>query len=70
MFYPANAMGCHVTASPNHQTRRVTPLKYRFDMAMTGRMGFELHPADLTPDELAFAKASVADHKRIRPIVQ
>ncbi|MBQ0031310.1 MAG: alpha-galactosidase, partial [bacterium] len=70
MFYPANAMAAHVTASPNHQTGRRTPLKYRFDVAMTGRMGFELHPKDLSADELAFAKRAVADYKRIRPIVQ
>ena len=70
MFYPACAMGCHVTASPNHQTGRETPLKYRFDVAMSGRMGFELHPKDLLPEELEFAKAAVAAYKRIRPVVQ
>ena len=69
-FYPASAMACHVTASPNHQTKRVTPLKYRFDVAMTGRLGFELHPKDMSADEIAFAKAAVADYKRIRPVVQ
>ena len=69
-FYPASAMACHVTASPNHQTKRKTPLKYRFDVAMMGRLGFELHPKDLKPEEVAFAKAAVADYKRIRPVVQ
>ena len=69
-FYPASAMACHVTASPNHQTKRETPLKYRFDVAMTGRLGFELHPKDMAADEVAFAKTAVADYKRIRPIVQ
>ena len=69
-FYPACAMACHVTASPNHQTKRETPLKYRFDVAMCGRLGFELHPKDLTPEEVAFAKKAVADYKRIRPVVQ
>ena len=69
-FYPASAMACHVTASPNHQTKRRTPLKYRFDVAMMGRLGFELHPKDLKPEEIAFAKAAVADYKRIRPVVQ
>ena len=69
-FYPAAAMARHVTASPNHQTKRKTPLKYRFDVAMTGRLGFELHPKDLTADEIAFAKRCVADYKRIRPLVQ
>ena len=37
---------------------------------MTGRLGFELHPKDMTADEIAFAKAAVADYKRIRPVVQ
>jgi len=69
-FYPACAMACHVTASPNHQTKRETPLKYRFDVAMCGRLGFELHPKDLKPEEVAFAKKAVADYKRIRPVVQ
>lgn len=32
-FYPAKAMACHVTASPNCHTKRITPLKYRFDLA-------------------------------------
>ena len=69
-FYPACTIGSHVTACPNHQTHRTTPLKFRFDVAMTGRFGFELHPRNLTPEELAFAKRGVADYKRIRDIVQ
>ena len=69
-FYPACAMAAHVTASPNHQTRRTTPLKFRFDVAMTGRLGFELHPKDLTEDEVKFSKQCVADYKRLRPTIQ
>ena len=69
-FYPANAMAAHVTASPNHQTHRVTPFKFRFDVAMSGRLGFELHPKNLSNDEIAFAKKAVDAYKRIRPVVQ
>ncbi len=69
-FYPACTMAAHVTAVPNHQTGRVLPLKYRFDVAMSGRMGFELHPKDLSADDLAFAQQAVTDYKRIRPTVQ
>lgn len=69
-FFPACAMASHVTASPNHQTHRETPLKFRFDVAMSGRFGFELHPKDMKPEEIAFAKRCVADYKRIRPTVQ
>ena len=69
-FYPACAMASHVTDSPNQLTKRVTSLKYRFDVSMTGRLGFELHPNTLSTEEVAFAKRAVADYKRIRPIVQ
>ena len=41
-LFPAISMGAHVTASPNHQTGRAVPLKFRFDAAMAARLGFEL----------------------------
>ena len=69
-FYPANAIGCHVTASPNHQTGRPMPIKFRFDVAMSGRLGFELHPGNVAPDEVPFIKAAVKTYGRIRPVVQ
>ncbi len=69
-FYPAIAMAAHVTKSPNGITQRHTPLKYRFDVAMSGRMGLELLPHDLIGDELVFAKEAVSTYKTIRPIVQ
>ena len=69
-FYPACAMAAHVTAVPNHQTHRSTPLKFRFDVAMSGRLGFELHPKNMEPEEIAFAKKAVADYKRLRPVIQ
>jgi len=69
-FYPSIAMGAHVAKVPNGITQRITPLKYRFDVAMSGRFGIELLPADLTTDELTFAKAAVQTYKDIRPIVQ
>ena len=69
-FYPACAMAAHVTAVPNHQTHRSTPLKFRFDVAMSGRLGFELHPKNMAPDELAFAQQAVAGYKRLRPVIQ
>ncbi len=69
-FYPSCAMACHVSASPNHQTGRVIPLKYRFDVAMSGRLGIEMKPSDFNDKELAFAKKAVADYKRLRPVIQ
>ena len=70
MFFPACAMAQHVSASPNHQTGRVIPLKFRFDVAMTGRLGMEMKPGDLTEKEQAYAKMAVQTYKEIRPIIQ
>lgn len=70
MFYPAMAMAQHVSASPNHQTNRVTPLKFRFDVAMSGRLGMEMQPSDMSESEKAFAKKAIAEYKTIRPVVQ
>ena len=69
-FYPPIATAAHVTKSPNHQTKRETSLKFRFDVAMGGRLGMELRPDDLDEKELNFAKAAIEKYKDIRPIVQ
>lgn len=70
MFYPAMAMAQHVSATPNHQTNRNTPLKFRFDVAMSGRLGMEMQPSHMSESEKAFAKKAIADYKDIRPVVQ
>ena len=69
-FFPTLAMAQHVSTSPNHQTGRVIPLKFRFDVAMTGRLGMEMKPSDLNDRERDYAKKAVAFYKEIRPIVQ
>ncbi len=69
-FFPTMAMAQHVSASPNHQTGRVIPLKFRFDVAMTGRLGMEMKPSDLNEREREYAKKAVAFYKEIRPIIQ
>ena len=69
-FFPTLAMAQHVSASPNHQTHRTIPLKFRFDVAMTGRLGMEMKPSDLNDREREYAKKAVAFYKEIRPIIQ
>ena len=69
-FFPAEMMACHVSASPNHQTGRVIPLKYRIDVAMSGRLGFELQPAQMTEEEKEICRKAVTEYKKIRPVVQ
>ena len=68
-FYPAIATAAHVTICPNHQTGRTTPIKYRFDVAMSGRLGLELNPDNMTQTELEFAISAVNEYKRIRNVI-
>lgn len=69
-FYPSNAMGQHVSANRNHQTGRIVPLKFRFDVAMTGRLGMEIQPKDMSEKDKAYAKKAIEDYKTIRETVQ
>lgn len=70
LFFPAKAMGTHVTITPNHQTGDISSLKLRCDVALMGRMGVELQPKDMTEKELTFLKAAISNYKKIRDIVQ
>jgi len=69
-FYPAAGMASHVSANENHQTGRQIPLKFRFDVAMSGRLGMEIQPKDISDEEKAFAKRAIEAYKGIRPVVQ
>lgn len=69
-FYPAIAMASHISATPNHQTFRSVPLKYRIDVAMSGRLGMEIQPKNMTDSEKGLCRKAIADYKQIRPIVQ
>lgn len=69
-FFPAIAMASHISAAPNHQTFRVIPLKYRIDVAMSGRLGMEIQPKNMTEEEKTLCRKAIADYKTIRPVVQ
>lgn len=69
-FFPAIAMGAHISAAPNHQTHRSLPLKYRIDVAMSGRLGMEIQPRNMTDEEKNLCREAIAAYKEIRPVVQ
>ncbi|MEO3868692.1 alpha-galactosidase [Nonomuraea sp. B12E4] len=68
--YPARAMAAWVTDSPNPLTGRVTPLRFRFHVAMAGALGLGGDLLAWSPEELAEAARLVAVYKDIRPVVQ
>ena len=69
-FFPAIAMGSHISAVPNHTVFRTTSLKYRIDVAMSGRLGMEIQPKNMTDEEKALCKKAISEYKEIRPVVQ
>ena len=69
-IYPVQATASHVSSSPNHQTGINVPLKFRFDVAMSARLGMELQPKDIAGSDYRFAKKAIREYKQIRPIVQ
>lgn len=69
-FFPAVAMASHISASPNHQTNRIIPLKFRTDVAMSGRLGMEIQPKNMTDAEKEQTRKAIADYKKVRPVVQ
>ena len=68
--YPQSTTGCHVSASPNHQTLRTTPLRSRFHLACFGLLGYELDLCELSAQEKAEIAAQVAFYKEHRKLFQ
>lgn len=66
LCYPVSAMGAHVSAVPNHQANRVTSLKMRGDVAMSGNFGYELDLMKFTEEEKEEVKKQVAVYKELR----
>lgn len=69
-FFPAMALASHVSASPCHQTGRVTPLKFRFDVAMSAKLGMDVQPMNMTEEEKEFSKNAIKEYYTFREIVQ
>ena len=68
-FFPAIAMASHISAVPNHTVFRTTSLKYRIDVAMSGRLGMEIQPKNMTDEEKTLCKKAISEYKEIRVCV-
>ena len=70
MVYLVSCMGSHVSASPNHQTNRVTPLETRADVAYFGTFGYELDLLKLGEEDKAEIRRQIAFMKEKRDLIQ
>ena len=68
--YPVSVVGSHVSAVPNHQTGRNTPLHTRGVVAMSGTFGYELNLMKLSEEEKQEIREQIAEYKSYAPIIQ
>ncbi len=70
LAYPLSSMAAHVSAVPNHQVGRVTPLSTRAAVAFFGVFGYELDPTALDEEERAAVADQIAFYRRHRELFQ
>jgi alpha-galactosidase len=70
LCYPVSSMAAHVSAVPNHQTGRLTPLATRAAVAFFGVLGYELDPAALSDEDRNAVKGQIAFYKAHRDVLQ
>lgn len=63
-FFPSNTLASHVTNWNRQHT-----LKFRTDVAMMGKLGYDIEVSKLTPDELKFSQQAVRDYKHLSPVI-
>jgi alpha-galactosidase len=70
LAYPVSSMAAHVSAVPNHQTGRITPLAMRAAVAMFGVFGYELDPTAMPDAEQAEVRRQIAWYIERRELLQ
>ncbi len=69
MAYPLSSMSCHVSAAPNHQTRRMTSMKTRADIAHLGATGYELDTTVFTDEDREAVRAQIEEYRRCQELI-
>lgn len=70
LVYPINSMGAHVSAVPNHQVFRNTPINTRANMAYFGTFGYELDVTKMSDEEKEIVKEQISFMKQYRHLFQ
>lgn len=68
--YPVSMVGSHVSAVPNHQTKRSVPLFTRGVVAMAGTFGYELDLKALTKEEKEEIRQQIVQYHQFAPLIQ
>lgn len=62
-FYPSISVSNHVTEWGKQ------PLKFRVDVAMMGKLGFDIVVHDLKDNDLAFCKQAIENYNRVKLVI-
>lgn len=68
--YPQCCVSAHVSASPNHQTLRTTPLQTRFNIAAFGVLGYELDVGKMFRWDKEHTRLQITLYKVWRDVLQ
>ncbi|MDD4646574.1 MAG: GH36 C-terminal domain-containing protein, partial [Bacteroidales bacterium] len=62
-FFPAVSVCNHVTSWGNQS------IKFRTDVAMMGKLGFDINVEEMKENELKYCQQAVANYKRLSPVI-
>ncbi|MEO8112563.1 MAG: alpha-galactosidase [Ginsengibacter sp.] len=62
-FFPANTISAHITGMGKQS------LKFKTDVAMMDKMGYDIRVNDFTPEELQFSNDAVKTYNRINDVI-
>ena len=68
--YPVSAMGSHISAVPNHQTGRITSMRTRGVVAMSGTFGYELNLGKLSHEEKAQIIRQIREYRTYANLIR
>lgn len=67
--YPATVMSCHVS-DPGNDENTFRRLKYKFDVALGGMLGYELNILNTRPDVLEEIKKQIVFYRSVEPVIK
>ena len=62
-FFPSAVQCCHITSMGKQS------IKFRTDVAMMGKLGYDIQVNHLTADELKFSQQAVLNYKRLQSVI-
>lgn len=63
-IFPAKTQCAHVTT-----WNKTAPVKFRTDVAMMGKLGFDINLHDMSADDLKFCQNAIMEYNRLKPVI-